>query len=160
MISFESWSEASANLPWGVNQTFKSVLEMAVDEQKVLVYGTDYGVDNATCLVNAAGNLLRVGGGHGVPSTNFGHLVRQFDDLNRHLFNEGVNTTAGKVSPLAAEILLQHWIDVEEPADVPVAPEDEVVILSEKDLSDFLADPYRWTPKDAEAEANINEPPC
>src|SRR5699024_6923033 len=81
--------------------------------------GADYS-NGSPCLVNAVGSMLTTGGGQGVPSTHFGPVVSLFDRINRELQYKGINKN-GTVSPLAAEILLQHF------GELKPVPEKDVV---------------------------------
>lgn len=107
------WNEATGNLSWGVQRVFRDALELVAKEQVTLVWGADYSA-NSPCLVNSVAAMLTTGGGHGVPSQNFGDVVRQFDAINRELYTRGVNPEYGKVSPVAAETLLHYFAPLQE----------------------------------------------
>lgn len=108
-IDFGPWEKATGELDWGAQKVIHDALVL-VSEGKVtnMVYGADYA-NGGACLVNTVGQMLAVGGGSGIPSQHFGDMVREFDLLNRLLFDKGVNTKAGKLSPYAAEILVYHF---------------------------------------------------
>lgn len=111
-INFQAWSNATAELPWGVQQAFHTALSLASEEKLTLTYGADYGTDNAPCLVNATATMLAVTngqGGHGKPSKYFRAVVNEFDRLNQVLAQLKVNTETCTVSPLAAEILIANF---------------------------------------------------
>lgn len=108
------WKNATSKLPWGAQQVFHETLTAVKDGQVSLVYGQDYNDKGNPCLVNAAASMLTVGGGVGIPSTNFGSLVSCFDTINRELVRSGSNTGDGIVSPLAAEILLHNFAPIKE----------------------------------------------
>jgi hypothetical protein len=102
------WNVATANLKYGEQRVFIDVLTLVAEDKKHdLVWGKDYG-DGGACLVNAAGNLLTTGGGHGIPMANFGAVVGLYDTINRIFYGRDINTD-NHVSPLAAEILLQWF---------------------------------------------------
>lgn len=105
---YYEWNQATAELPWGVQRAFHSVFEAARDNGTTLVYASDYS-GGFPCLVNSVGTMLTAGGGHGIPSSNFGRVVSAFDKINRLLAEAGVNTEPGRVSPLAADIFLTHF---------------------------------------------------
>lgn len=120
------WQVATTALPRGVKRVLYDVLDLtAAEKMNNLIYGSDYS-GSGTCLINAAGPLLTTGGGKGVPVTHYRRVVYLYDAINRQLFDLNVNTKYGYVSPLAAEILLQHFADM---ADVPdvIIPENELV---------------------------------
>jgi hypothetical protein len=110
------WCKATGELPYGVQRTFKDVLDLVQEgKKKDLVYGADY-TDQGACLVNASANMLVAGGGHGIPMANFHDVVSIFDQANHYFYQVGVNTDSNIVSPLAAEILLNWYADLK---DVP-----------------------------------------
>lgn len=112
------WSEATGNLPYGVQRVFHDVLDLVQEgKKKDLVYGADYTSDGA-CLVNASANMLVVGGGNGIPMANFSDVVSLFDQINGYFRTIDVNEQDGIVSPLAAEILLKWYADLKEVPDV------------------------------------------
>lgn len=114
---YVKWTQATAALPWGVQRVFHDVFDLAQQGKTTLIYGSDYR-DGKPCLVNTVGSMLKVGGGHGIPTQHFGEVVSLFDQINRVLQNVDVNTTPGYVSPLAADILLHHFAPLKEkPAD-------------------------------------------
>lgn len=106
------WEHATANLKSGTQNAFHDVLTLAEQDKIKLVWGADYR-DGGACLVNQAGAMLTTGGGHGVPIANFREVVSLFDQINRCLHNEGVNTDHS-VSPLAADILLKYYAPLKE----------------------------------------------
>lgn len=114
------WNDATAKLAWGVQRAFHSVFELASEGKTHLVYGADYR-NNNPCLVNSVGTMLTVGGGNGIPSAHFGEVVRTFDELNRILETKGVNTQPGLVSPLAADVFLQHFAPFKADPNLKVA---------------------------------------
>lgn len=118
-IDFSSWTEATANLSWGAQNVIHTALELAKDGQVKIVYGADY-YDGSACLVNTVGQMLEVGGGSGIPMHHFGAMVGEFDRLNAEFARQGVNSDWRTMSPLAAEILLQHFGPLK---DQPVATE-------------------------------------
>jgi hypothetical protein len=112
----QQWNVATANLPYGVQRVFVDVFSLVKEEKKKdLVWGQDYG-DSGACLVNAAGNMLTVGGGVGIPMANFGEVVALFDSINHEFRSRSINSDY-HVSPLAAEILLQWFAPLK---DAPV----------------------------------------
>ena len=105
------WTEATAELPWGVANAFHDVFTLAQEEKTNLVYNADY-TDNGACLVNQAASMLASlngVGGRGKPMQHFHEVVSLFDKINQELFNREVNTEYGKVSALAADIFLHHF---------------------------------------------------
>lgn len=111
-IDFNPWTEATANLPWGVQRVFLETLKSVADEQVTLAWGQDYDNGNP-CLVNAAAAMLQSGGGKGVPSRHFGTMVNYFDLINRQMYDRGINPYH-IVSPLAAEFLIKHFGELNE----------------------------------------------
>lgn len=112
---YPQWKDAISALPWGVAKAFKNVFELAAEGKTHLVYGSDYR-DNSPCLVNTVGVMLQAtggSGGHGLPSKHFGDVVHLFDSINRELANADVNVSDGLVSPLAADIFLRHFPDID-----------------------------------------------
>lgn len=106
------WNKATGDLPWGVQRVFADVLTLASQEKtpSPLVYNQDYG-DGGACLVNQAAQFLKaIGGegGEGKPMASFGTVVSLFDQINREFHSKGINVDR-KVSPLAADILLQWF---------------------------------------------------
>ena len=122
---YEKWTAATGNLPWGTQHAFHTVLKAAQDGETTLVYGADYGL-NGACLVNTVGVMLTTGGGHGVPSANFGEVVSLFDQINSALYMANCNDKAGIVSPLSADILLTHYAPLKEQPDFGPIAEDEL----------------------------------
>lgn len=107
------WNEATGNLSWGVQKVFRDAFTLVAEEQVTLVYGADYK-DGSPCLVNSVAAMLTTGGGNGVPSAHFYPVVSLFDRINRELQERGVNTTPGKVSPLAADMFLRYFAPEQE----------------------------------------------
>ena len=110
MTGLSDWNAATANLPWGVQDVFRSTLESVKDEQINLVYGADYA-NGSPCLINATAVMLgkiNGEGGSGKPSAFFGPVVSAFDNANRDIASKLLPSqhTPGLVSPIAAEILL------------------------------------------------------
>jgi len=112
------WTDATGNLQWGVQRAFYAVFEAVRDQDTKLVYGADY-LKGFPCLVNSVGTMLSTGGGHGVPSSNYGTVVMLFDRINRILRDQEVNVEHGLVSPLAADVFIQHFAPLK---DIPVVP--------------------------------------
>jgi hypothetical protein len=102
------WRNATAGLEWGAQRVLHNTLDAVAKDGVHLVHGSDYR-DGKPCLINAAGQMLASGGGHGIPSSYFGPIVGLFDRINAALVEKGVNDDTGYVSPLAAEILLRHF---------------------------------------------------
>lgn len=151
-----AWSKATANLKYGVQRVFHDVFVLASEGKTHLVYGSDYN-GGFPCLVNTVGSMLTTGGGHGVPSSNFAEVVREFDSINRILKTEGVNTEVGKVSPMAAEIFLQYFAPIKE------KPIEDAVNEATKNEAFAQNIPYREPSDDDLArdliEAFMTEPP-
>lgn len=140
-----AWTVAIADCPVGVQHVFHDVFTLVAEEKKQnLVYGVDYTSDgNGACLVNAAGNLLVVGGGPGVPAKNFTLVVSLFDEINALLRTMNVNTDH-RVSPLAAEIFLKHFPELPSLEETPV--EKPYREPSDKEMEESLADLMSRTP--------------
>jgi len=134
-IDFSSWTEATTNLNWGAQNVIHTALELAADGQVTIVYGADYYEGNA-CLVNTVGQMLEVGGGSGIPSQHFNDLVRNFDQLNGQLREQGVNTDYRNMSPLAAEILLQNFGELKPQPEItePAEPTDKVILPGHREI--------------------------
>lgn len=149
----DKWAEATADLPYGVQRVFHDVLTLVKEEKKKdLIYGADY-YNNGACLVNAAANMLVVGGGYGIPMEAFGRVVSLYDQINREFRSRDINTDQ-HVSPLAAEILLAWYAplkDAPAPVETPdtsntvfaegmpyVEPTDEEMAQA---LSDMFSEP-------------------
>lgn len=146
------WKAATANLNYGEQRVFKDVLTLVSEEKKTnLVWGADYGDGGqGACLVNAAGSMLSKGDGSGVPMQQFGEVVALYDKLNREYRTRDINTDH-HVSPLAADILLQHFAPLKEApmeaiareshfkhGDKYVEPTDEAML---NDLMNMLSEP-------------------
>ena len=113
MTGLSNWNTATGNLPWGVQDVFRSTLESVKDEQINLAYGADYN-SGSPCLVNATAVMLgkiNGEGGQGKPSSAFGPVVSAFDAANRDIAAKLLPSqhTPGLVSPIAAEILLNSF---------------------------------------------------
>lgn len=137
------WEVATANLKWGVQRAFHDVFTAVRDNDTTLIYGSDY-MSGFPCLVNSVGQMLQVGGGNGVPSANFGQVVGLFDQINRELYKEKVNTEYGHVSPLAAEFFIHNFAPLKE---IPVG------LASFEDAGVKPGDPYVEVTDDAVEEA-------
>lgn len=112
---YPKWTEAITALPWGVAKAFQNVFELAADGKTHLVYGRDYN-DQYPCLVNTVGVMLKATGGKGgsgLPSQHFGEVVNLFDQINQQFWSMNVNTDPDLVSPLAADIFLRHFPDLD-----------------------------------------------
>lgn len=117
---YTQWNEATAKLSWGVQRVFRDALTLVSEGKVHLAYGADYN-DGSPCLVNSVAQMLTTGGGQGIPSANFGEVVSLFDRINRHLHGVNVNTENGRVSPLAADIMLRYFApEREKPIEVAV----------------------------------------
>lgn len=106
--SIKAWTQATSEIPWGVQRTLVDTLTLVGEEKIQLVHGADYR-NGKPCLINAVAQMTTVGGGQGIPSANFGRLVGCFDRLNAQFVESKVNANDGYVSPLAAEILLKNF---------------------------------------------------
>lgn len=111
--SFKDWTDATAELPWGVQKVMHDTLTLVSESKVTLAYGADYS-KGSPCLVNAVAQMTQAGGGNGTPMAYFASLVGQFDRINQWLYKEGVNEEPNIVSPLAAEILLRHFAPLKE----------------------------------------------
>lgn len=164
----QNWYKATDDLPWGVQRVFADVLTLAADEKtpSPLVFGADYA-DGGACLVNQAAQFLKAidgEGGTGKPMDSFGRVVSLFDDINREFLTRGINTER-KVSPLAADILLQWFSPLKETpleaevndaikAETPyVEPTDEE--MKEALLDMLTSTPMEETPFDANVVQDI-----
>lgn len=107
------WNAATANLPWGVQAVLHNAVELVAEDKITLVHSADYS-NGSPCLINSVGQMLTVGGGQGIPSASFGPIVRLWDTINREFTSQNVNKDDHLVSPLAGEILLQHFADLKE----------------------------------------------
>lgn len=104
----ESWFQATADLPWGVQRVLHDTLNLVAEGKVTLVHSKDYS-NGSPCLINAVGQMLTSGGGNGIPTQYFGQLVGLFDRINQHFQSvPGYNDEGYYVSPNTAEILL-HW---------------------------------------------------
>lgn len=162
-IDFSSWTEATANLSWGAQNVIHTALELAKDGQVKIVYGADY-YDGSACLVNTVGQMLEVGGGSGIPMHHFGAMVGEFDRLNAEFARQGVNSDWRTMSPLAAEILLQHFGPLKDqpvvgPIADPIAQElpGHREIIPEVSDEDFAASWLAAVSTDAVVEDEIRE---
>jgi hypothetical protein len=111
MNLYRQWTEATAELDWGVQRVFRDTFALVADGKAHLVWGSDYR-EGKPCLVNAVANMLSSTegkGGYGLPTIHFRRVVGLFDRLNAELQRQGVNDASGYVSELAADILLQHF---------------------------------------------------
>lgn len=111
-IDFSAWTKATTDLPWGAQSVFMSTLEAVRDGQVRLAHSADYSSSGVPCLVNATATMLsytKGEGGNNIPIRNFREMVIAFDNVNYRLYIEGVNTTPGEVSPLAAEVLIKNF---------------------------------------------------
>lgn len=115
MQSLTQWTKVTGDLPWGVQRVLHDTLSLVAEGKVTLVHSRDY--DGKTpCLINAVGQMLKAGGGRGIPSQYFGPLVSQFDSINRHFqtvpsYNDP-NTNL--VSPAVAEVLLHYFAPIKE----------------------------------------------
>lgn len=131
-INFTHWTNATANLPWGVQRVFVDSLKGVAEHGTHMVWGNDYDGDNFPCLVNTAAPMLTTGGGYGIPSDHFGEVVRAFDSLNAQFKVLGINE-GNRVSPLAADFLLRNFGELKpEPTadDIAAAILDKNPLLS------------------------------
>lgn len=111
----EQWERVTAELPWGVQQVLHDTLELVSEDKIKLVYGADYSGNHA-CLINSVAQMLSVNkgeGGYGIPMQYFAPLVGTFDQINRQLKRDGVNTDQ-YVSPMAADVLLRYFAPLRE----------------------------------------------
>lgn len=134
----ERWTNATADLPYGVQRVFHDVFTLVAEGKKTnLVYGSDYSGDTGVCLVNAAGHMLTTGGGHGIPSATFGTVVGLFDTINRVLKDKGVNKD-NYVSPFAAEIFLDWFAPLKEK---PISTQVDEATANESFATDVYVEP-------------------
>lgn len=153
-----SWEKATADAKYGVQRVFHDVFTLAAESKTTLIYGADYR-DGKPCLVNTVGTMLTTGGGLGIPSNHFGEIVSLFDQINRELENQSVNTNPGYVSPLAAEIFLRHFAPLKDAPtttnEVPVAPSNLPYIEpSDEEMASAVANMFMI---DAPCEIQFNE---
>lgn len=154
----KEWNIATSNLPYGVQRVFLDTLNLVKEEKIHLVHGADYR-DGKPCLVNAVGAMLTTGGGNGIPSEYFGHVVGMFDRLNSAFLSQGVNED-GYVSPLAAEIMIRNFGALKpepDPETLTVAEESHGAYVEPSDeefARDFMEGMKAPAPEDIERLAN------
>jgi hypothetical protein len=102
----KSWTEATANLPWGVQGLCHDALTLAAADKVTLVHGANY-YDGRPCLFNAIRQMTQQL--NQSPASFASDVVSAFDNVNAHLKRAKVNVDSNKVSPLAAEVLLHHF---------------------------------------------------
>lgn len=130
------WNKVTGDLKWGAQHVLHETLTAVAENGVHLVHGADYR-DGKPCLINAAGSMLTSGGGHGVPSREFGPVVSLFDKINAALNDRGVNDDTGYVSPLAAEVLLRHFAPLKGNPGTPEAtvPEPAYIEPSDEEIA-------------------------
>jgi hypothetical protein len=121
------WEIATSKLPWGVHRVFKEAFNLVANEQIKMVWGADVR-DGSPCLVNSVHSMLS--DKTLSPSSAFPEVVSLFDQINRELRADGINSDS-LVSPMAAEILLR-WFAPEPPKPTV----DPAVFSSPVDIKD------------------------
>jgi len=113
----KDWNVATGNLSWGVQRVFLETLYSVKDHDVHLVHGADYR-DGKPCLVNAVASMLTTSSNGVSPLREFPKVVGLFDQINKQLQAEGVNSDDGFVSPLAAEILIRNFGNLKPEPDI------------------------------------------
>ncbi len=107
----QQWNKATAALPWGIQRNFLESLRLVEEGSITMQFGADYGADGTPCLVNANAYSLMVAqgeGGTGMPSKEFGAVVRLFDLINAKV-NEEAKLEGNHVSHFAANLLVRNF---------------------------------------------------
>jgi len=160
----KAWNITTAELPWGVQSVMRDTLELVSSGDVTMIYAADYK-QGSPCLVNAVGQLLNVGGGHGIPSAHFGPLVHLFDRINRHFEKiPGYNDPISKqMSPNTAEVLLRNFAPLKE-KPIGEAVDDATAmeafannIYTEPKDADFMRDWLNSLEAEAQAEPAVGE---
>jgi len=129
-IDFKHWTNATAEMPWGVQRAFVTALEAVRDGQIKMVYGTD-SYNGSPCLVNAINQMISLDA-NASPATFASEVVRSFDVVNRAMF-ELYGTSAGfherYVTTASAEVLLHNFGELK-PESVFEAPDVAAAIAT------------------------------
>lgn len=137
--SVRDWREATAAMPWGVQRVFKTALESVADGSIIMAWGSDV-VDGHPCLVNSVSAMINSStkaDNSTQPSVFAPAVVGAFDRLNSVLHDRFKNAEYHIVSPLAADVLLQHFGAMQpEPVVEPVKTEVDVINQPYIELSD------------------------
>ena len=133
-VLLNQWTVATGKLKYGVQRVFHDVFVLASEEKTTLIHGADYR-DGFPCLINTVGGMLTTGGGHGVPSTNFGEVVSLFDQINAHFDSNKINTTPGYVSPITAEILLKNFAPLKDAPPLNIYNEEPYNEPTDEDMA-------------------------
>ena len=116
-INFKHWTDATADLDWGVQRVMKETLNLVAEGKITLAHSTNVALvatsdtdsRTAPCLVNAVAQMLSADGDVS-PVSWFPNVVGAFDAVNRSLVEAGVNEHEKYiVSPLAAEVLIANF---------------------------------------------------
>lgn len=136
-----AWHKATGELPWGVQTVLHDTLSLVAQGEVTLVHSADYS-EGSPCLINSVGQMLAVGGGHGIPTQYFGPLVHLFDVINRE-FQEipGYNNPSDhKVSPEVGYVLLHNF--------APLKPKPIEAAVDEAMAMEAFANHVYVEPKD------------
>lgn len=133
--SLTDWQQATTHQKWGVQQAIKTTLELTKSGDIKLCFGADVS-QGVPCLINAISFMLSETEVN--PSGNYPAIVRSFDCVNSDLKDSNVNNQGGRVSSLAAEILLKNMGTLKPIPEtaVQVTPDDVQSFMEGLDVSE------------------------
>jgi hypothetical protein len=146
-MDFTAWTNATADLPWGVQRALFETLGTVADGQVTLAHGID-SYQGHPCLINAVANMLALDVNEVNPASWFPNVVREFDNINRKFSGMGINKRDHIVEPIVGEVLMANFGKMK-----PPPTEDEYAAAARESL---INAPY-IEPSDAEFADMLTE---